>query len=77
MCIRDRAKIEAIKQVVAENFDVDMLLERLDQPSFPVGEPLGATKAASGETAGPRGLVRKGLQRIAESASRRGGVSRG
>ncbi len=74
--VQDRAKIEAIKQVVAENFDVDMLLERLDQPTYPFGVPLGAADTAPDETAGPRTLMRKGLQRLAEGASRLGGVSR-
>jgi BioD-like phosphotransacetylase family protein len=75
--VQDRAKIEAIKQVVAENFDVDMLLERLDQLTFPVGEPLGGARSTTAEAARPRALVRKGLQRIADGASRLGGVSRG
>jgi BioD-like phosphotransacetylase family protein len=71
--VQDRAKIEAIKQLVAQNLDVDRLLERLDAPTFPFGVQLGMPAAASDGTAG---LVRKGLQRIAEGASRLGGVSR-
>jgi hypothetical protein len=74
--VQDRAKIEAIKQVVAEHFDVDALLDRLDAPTFPTGLPLGAATAAPDLTAGPRALVRKGLQRIAGGASRLGGVNR-
>jgi hypothetical protein len=74
--VQDRAKIEAIKQIVAQNFDVDRLLQRLDEPTFPFGVQLGMRTAATDETAGPRALVRKGLQRIAEGASRLGGVSR-
>ena len=74
--VQDRVKIEAIKQVVAEHFDVDTLLERLDEPTLPFGVPLGAANSAPGETAGPRALVRKGLQRLADGATRLGGVNR-
>ena len=74
--VQDRAKIEAIKQVVADHFDVDMLLERLDQLTFPHGVPFGAASTVPAETAGARALVRKGLQRLADGASRLGGVSR-
>ena len=74
--VQDRAKIEAIKQVVAENFDVDGLLHKLEEPTFPFGIALGAPNGAPDETAGPRALMRRGLQRIADGASRLGGVSR-
>ena len=74
--VQDRAKIEVIKQVVAEHFDVDALLERLDRPTFPVGVQVEADTAAPGKTAHPRTLVRRGLQRIASSAARMGGISR-
>ena len=38
--------------------------------------PPGAASGGADETAGPRALVRKGLQRIAGGATRLGGVSR-
>ncbi|MEX1295450.1 MAG: AAA family ATPase [Candidatus Limnocylindrales bacterium] len=75
--VQDRAKIEAIKQLVAENLDVDVLLQRLDEPTFPFGVPLGGATSAQPEVAGTRTLVRRGLQRIADRASRRGEVGRG
>lgn len=74
--VQDRTKIEVIKQVVAEHFDVDALLERLETPVPPYGVPLGAAEGAPDVTAGPRALVRRGLLRIADGASRLGGVSR-
>jgi BioD-like phosphotransacetylase family protein len=75
--VQDRAKIETIKEVVAEHFDVDALLERLDAPTYPSGTPLGAAMGAPDHTAGPRSLVRRGLQRIAgEAATRLANVSR-
>ena len=74
--VQDRVKIEAIKQVVAEHFDVDTLLERLDERTLPLGVPLGAANITPDQTAGPRALVRKGLQRLADGATRLGGVSR-
>jgi BioD-like phosphotransacetylase family protein len=74
--VQDRTKIEVIKQVVAEHFDVDALLERLDTPGPPYGVPMGAAQSAPDETAGPRALVRRGLLRLADGASRLGGVSR-
>jgi hypothetical protein len=71
--VQDRDKIEAIKQVVAQHFDVDALLERLDRPTYPVGVPMSAGVAG---TFGSRDLMRRGLQRIAERAARLGGVTR-
>ncbi len=71
--VQDRDKIEAIKQVVAQHFDVDALLARLDRPTFPVGVPMSAGVAG---TFGSRDLMRRGLQRIAERAARLGGVTR-
>jgi len=73
--VQDRAKIEAIKQIVAQHFDVDALLERLDRPTFPVGMPVPARDRAAA-TLGSRDLMRRGLEKIAERASRLGGVSR-
>ena len=73
--VQDRAKIEAIKQIVAQHFDVDALLERLDRPTFPVGMP-APVRARAASTSGSRDLMRRGLERIAERASRLGGVSR-
>lgn len=74
--VQDRAKIEAIKQVVAENFDVDRLLARLDEPTFPFGVPLGTQAAVPDVSAGTRALVRRGLRWVADGASRLGGASR-
>jgi BioD-like phosphotransacetylase family protein len=71
--VQDRDKIEAIKQVVAQHFDVDALLARLDRPTYPVGVPMSAGVAG---TFGSRDLMRRGLQRIAERAARLGGVTR-
>jgi BioD-like phosphotransacetylase family protein len=75
--VQDRAKIEVIKEVVAEHFDVDGLLERLDAPTFPFGPPLGAAESGASEETRPRRLMRKGLRRIADGASRLGGINRG
>ncbi len=72
--VQDRSKIEVIKQVVAEHFDVDGLLERLDRPTVPAVGSTGATDGAG--TAGPRDLMRRGLLKIADGAARLGGVSR-
>jgi BioD-like phosphotransacetylase family protein len=72
----DRAKVEAIKQVVARNFDVDALLRKLDAPTYPFGVPLAPADGASPEIDGARALVRRGLQRVADGASRLGGVRR-
>jgi len=73
--VQDRAKIEAIKQIVAQHFDVDALLERLDRPTFPVGMPVPARDRAAA-TLGSRDLMRRGLEKIAQRASRLGGISR-
>ena len=76
--VQDRAKIETIKQVVAEHFDVDALLQRLDAPTYPTGTQWGAVERAGNGAAGPGGLVRRGLGRLAgEAAVRLGVVSRG
>jgi BioD-like phosphotransacetylase family protein len=73
---QDRAKIEAIKQIVAQGFDLDALLERLDAPTYPVGRtpvpPIGGSRGARGG----RALLRRGLDRVASGAARLGGVSR-
>ena len=76
--VQDRAKIEAIREVVGQHFDVDALLERLDAPTFPSGTPLGAAAGAPDRAGGPRSLVRRGLRRVAgEAATRLASVSRG
>lgn len=72
----DRVKIEAIKQLVAENLDIDALLRKLDAPTYPFGVPMAAGNGSGAELDGTEGLVRRGLQRIAEGASRLGRVSR-
>ena len=74
--VQDRSKIDVIKNVVAEHFDVDALLERLDQPGPPIPDPLDAPEEAPAAMAGPRAVVRRGLGWIKQSASRLGGVSR-
>ena len=51
--VQDRSKIEVIKQTFAEHFDVDALLERLEQPGAPDGTPTGSAEDAPGSTAGP------------------------
>lgn len=76
--VQDRSKIEVIKSVVSESFDVDALLDRLEAPTYPSGIPLGAPAGTPAETAGPRALVRRSLQRLAgEAASRLGDGDRG
>jgi len=78
--VQDRTKIEVIKEVVSEHFDVDALLERLEPPSssFAVSPGVieGVIEGAPDGTAGPRALVRRGLQRIAGGASRLGRATR-
>ena len=75
--VQHRAKIETIKQVVAEHIDVDALLQRLDQTAARFDAP---PASRVGETDGPIGastLVRRGLQRFADRAAARiGGASR-
>ncbi len=73
--VQDRSKIEVIKHVVAEHFDVDGLLERLDAPATPAAGGAGGDGIASGAGASP-GLLRRGLLRLADGATRLGGASR-
>jgi len=77
--VQDRTKIEVIKQVVAEYFDIDALLERLDQSAASSSAPSGSADATPPEASGPRAqaLVRGGLRRLADGASRLGRSSRG
>jgi BioD-like phosphotransacetylase family protein len=76
--VQDRAKIEVIKEVVSEHFDVDALLARLDVPAFPAGMPLGEGGDGSSQVAAAGSLVRRGLRRVADGAATRlGGVSPG
>ncbi len=78
--VQDRTKIEVIKQVVAEHFDIDALLERLDRPMPPIGAPSGRANAAPADADRPQAqaqaLVRGGLRRLADGASRLGRSSR-
>ena len=82
--VQDHSKIEVIKEVVAEHFDVEALLDRLETPTpphvvpvaAPKGPPQGGPDVTADQSAGPRTLVRKGLLRVAAGASRLGGVSR-
>ncbi len=73
--VQDRSKIEVIKQVVAEHFDVDGLLERLDAPATPAAASVGGDGFVPGAGASP-GLLRRGLLRLADGATRLGGASR-
>jgi hypothetical protein len=76
--VQDRTKIAAILEVVGQHFDVDALLARLDEPTYPSGTPLGAIGSEVSET-GRRsgGLVRRGFRRFAGQASTRlGSISR-
>ncbi len=75
--VQDRTKIEVIKQVVAEHFDVDALLERLDVSRRPLSVPVDIHDVDPDGTARGRALMRRGFLRIAERASRLAGVSRG
>ena len=75
--VQDRAKIEAIKQIVADDFELDRLLERLEAPSHPSGPLSNEPARARGEANGAGGQVRRGLRRIADGASRLGRISRG
>jgi len=74
--LADRSKIDVIKQVVAEHFDVDGLLDRLDAPMPPATAPLVSTRADEVPAAGSGAILRRGLQRLADSASKLGGASR-
>jgi BioD-like phosphotransacetylase family protein len=69
--VQDRTKIEVIKEVVAEHFDVDGLLDRLDRPTASRSSlPHGLSHAAGDAAAPARGLAERGLQRLTEQASR-------
>ncbi|MGD8485820.1 MAG: AAA family ATPase [Chloroflexota bacterium] len=75
--VQDRAKIEVIKAVVAEHFDVDALLERIDASSAAFDSPTAAADVDADRVASTRALVRRNLQRIADGAAARlGSVSR-
>lgn len=72
--LADRSKIDVIKQVVAEHFDVDGLLERLDSPGL--SSAAGAAGSGAASTPGSDAVWRRGLLQLAEGASRLAGVSR-
>jgi BioD-like phosphotransacetylase family protein len=72
--LADRSKIDVIKQVVAENFDVDGLLERLDAPGLATS--LGAAESGTMSTPGDRAAWRRGMQRLAERALSLSGTTR-
>jgi hypothetical protein len=77
--VQDRSKIEVIKKVIAEHFDVDDLLERLDRPAnrhFSLPHGIHAGTAAIDAAAGPRHRVQRGLQRLAGRAPRLRGARR-
>jgi hypothetical protein len=67
--LADKAKIEIIQQVVAEHFDVDRLLDRIDATVWPEGDsdPHAEAEAAG---VGPTALLRRGWRRLAAGASR-------
>lgn len=75
--VQDRAKIEVIKQVVAEHFDIDGLLARLDAAQAAAdGMAHGmadARRTATADGNGATALVRRGLRRLAAGARRRQG----
>jgi hypothetical protein len=73
--VQDRSKIEVIKHVVAEHFDVDGLLERLDASAAAAAARVGGDGLAPVAAASP-GLLRRGLLRLADGATRLGGTSR-
>ena len=73
--VQDRSKIEVIKHVVAEHFDVDGLLERLDASATAAAAGVGGDGLAPVAAASP-GLLRRGLLRLADGATRLGGASR-
>jgi len=73
--VQDRSKIEVIKHVVAEHFDVDGLLERLDASAAAAAARVGGDGLAPVAAASP-GLLRRGLLRLADGATRLGGASR-
>jgi BioD-like phosphotransacetylase family protein len=70
----DSAKIEIIQRIVAEHFDVDRLLDRLEPAA-----PHGSAPAPPVERGPPAsdGVVRRGWRRMVDEASRLGRVSRG
>ncbi len=76
--VQDRSKIEVIKKVVAEHFDIDDLLQRLDHPAASSVVSSGSEGGAADEpqSAGQRARVRRGLRWVADSAARLGGASR-
>ncbi|HSM33613.1 MAG TPA: AAA family ATPase [Anaerolineae bacterium] len=76
--VQDRSKIEVIKKVVAQHFDVDGLLERLDRPASATSSLLHDEAHAAGDGAGQRrSWAQRRLQRLAARASRLVGPRRG
>jgi BioD-like phosphotransacetylase family protein len=71
--LADKAKIDVIKQVVAENFDVDAMLERVDATPWPTPAP-AAESAPQEVPGGSSGMLKRGLKRLAEGASKLGGA---
>ena len=76
--VQDRSKIEVIKKVVAQHFDVDGLLERLDRAASATSSLLHDEAHAAGDGAGQRrSWAQRRLQRLAARASRLVGPRRG
>jgi BioD-like phosphotransacetylase family protein len=76
--VQDRTKIEVIKKVVAQHFDVDGLLERLDRPASETSGLLHDEAHAAGDAAGQRrSWAQRRLQRLTARASRLVGPRRG
>jgi BioD-like phosphotransacetylase family protein len=76
--VQDRSKIEVIKKVVAQHFDVDGLLERLDRPASATSSLPHDEAHAAGDGAGRRrSWAQRRLQRLAARASRLVGPRRG
>jgi hypothetical protein len=71
--VQDRTKIEVIKEVVAKHFDIDALLDRVDQTMVSADvRPVATSSGLDGEVS-PRGAMRDRLRRLAQGAARRGG----
>ena len=76
--VADTAKIEEIKRIVADHFDVEALLARLDGPMPASGGLPGAAGEGQPEAdaSPPSRWLRSGLRRLAGGASWLGGASR-
>jgi BioD-like phosphotransacetylase family protein len=69
--LADRAKIELIKQVVADHFDVDAMLQRLDATAWP--SHVSAAPGSTGSLGDATPRLRANLRQLARRATRLGG----